>query len=162
MTSTPRSGSRTTTATCRTTTRPRLTADGTAEAASQSDAPHTGQAATDPDSLVRELADLRGRFEDGYTAEDVRAVFGRISDAGGPYLVCLWDYADEFGFGGNSEFFAEDDAGNFFEVTPDIHRWLSGEQEVPGAVSTWVCSPVTKPFTFAVSDDFHNYARSGS
>lgn len=107
--------------------------------------------------LLCEIADLRGRFADGYTPDDVRAVFGRINDAGGPYLVCLWEYADEYGFGGNSQFYAETD-GEFREVSTDIYQWLSGERESPGAVRTWVCAPVSEPFEFAVSDDFHNYA----
>ncbi|MFF4699891.1 hypothetical protein [Streptomyces chattanoogensis] len=111
-------------------------------------------------NLLTRLADLRGRFNDGYTADDVRSVFGRISNEGGPYLVCLWDNADEYGFDGNSQFYAETE-GAFYEISPDIHQWLSGAQETPGPVETWVCAPVAEPFEFAVSDDFHNYARSG-
>ncbi|MFE7443811.1 hypothetical protein ACFU7X_25560 [Streptomyces chartreusis] len=112
--------------------------------------------------LLTDIADLRGRFEDGYTPEDIRAVFGRIYDEGGPYLVCVWDSADEHGFGGNSQFYAENDDGDLFEVQPDIHRWLSGQQETPGAVDGWVCAPVAEPIEIAASDDFHNYARSGN
>jgi hypothetical protein len=111
--------------------------------------------------LLTQLADLRGQFKFGYTPQDVRSVFGRIRDAGGPYLVCVWEYADDYGFGGNSQFYAEDEAGDLFEVQPDIYRWLSGEQATPGAVDTWVCAPVSEPIEIAVSDDFHNYARSG-
>ena len=111
--------------------------------------------------MLTRLADLKGVFKDGYTPEEIRSVFGRISDEGGPYLVCVWDYADDAGYGGNSQFYAEDDAGNFFEVRLEIHRWLSGELETPGAVDTWVCAPVAEPTDFPVSDDFHNYARSG-
>ncbi|NGO40605.1 hypothetical protein [Streptomyces ureilyticus] len=110
--------------------------------------------------VLTQLADLHGRFEDGYTPEDIRAVFMRIVDADGPYLVCVWDYADEYGFGGNSQFYAENDEGDLFEVQPDIHLWLSGQQETPGPVDTWVCAPVTEPTDFPVSDDFHNYART--
>ncbi|MFE3601387.1 hypothetical protein [Streptomyces sp. NPDC059142] len=110
--------------------------------------------------LLAQIADMKGRFADGYTDGDIRSVFGRIHDAGGPYLVCLWDYADEAGFGGNSQFYAEGEDG-FYEVTPDIHQWLTGEQETPGAADTWVCAPVSEPFEPDVSDDFHNYARFG-
>ncbi|MER7223329.1 hypothetical protein [Streptomyces rubradiris] len=111
-------------------------------------------------SPLADLADLYGRFEDGYGPDDIRAVFGRIHAEGGPYLVCVWDYADEYGFGGDSQFYAEDADGRLFEVQPDIHRWLSGWQETPGAVDTWVCAPVSEPTEFPVSDDFHNYART--
>lgn len=109
--------------------------------------------------LLADIADLYGRFKDGYTPDDIRTVFARIYDAGGPYLVCVWDYADEYGFGGNSQFYAEREDGGFFEVQPDIHQWLSGQKETPGPVSTWVCAPVAEP-EFAASDDFHNYART--
>jgi hypothetical protein len=118
----------------------------------------TGEEAA-PDLLTR-IADLRGRFEDGYSADGIRSVFGRIHDEGGPYLVCVWEYADAYGFGGTSQFYAEDEDGGLFEVQPDIHRWLSGQQETPGPVDTWVCAPVAEPTEFSVSDDFHNYAKA--
>ncbi|WP_331718692.1 hypothetical protein [Streptomyces sp. NBC_00212] len=109
--------------------------------------------------LLAEMADLRGRFEDGYTPEDIRTIFYRIYDTAGIYLVCVWDYADEYGFGGNSQFYAEDQDGVFFEVQPGIHRWLSGQQDTPGELCTWVCARVTEATDFPASDDFHNYAR---
>jgi hypothetical protein len=111
-----------------------------------------------PDLLL--AADLHGRFRDGYSADDIRDVFGAIHAAGGPYLVCVWDYADEYGFGGNSEFYAEDPNGHLLEVQPDIYRWLSGQQDTPGRMSTWVCAPSTEPAEFPVTDDSHNYARA--
>ncbi|MFC7872003.1 hypothetical protein ACFUS2_12755 [[Kitasatospora] papulosa] len=111
-------------------------------------------------SLPAELRDLHGRFADGYSADGIRSVFGRIEAAGGPFLVCVWDYADEYGFGGNSQFYAETEEGEHFEVSPDIHQWLSGELEIPGPMSTWVCAPVSEPTDYPVSDDFHNYART--
>lgn len=115
------------------------------------------ETASDP---LPQLADLRGRFEDGYSADDIRVTFRRIYDTGGPYLVCVWEYADDYGFGGNSQFYAEDENGGLFEVQPDIHRWLSGQQETPGPLSTWVGARAYEPEEFPVSDDFHNYARS--
>ncbi|WP_052433043.1 hypothetical protein [Streptacidiphilus carbonis] len=110
--------------------------------------------------LLADIADLHGRFEDGYSADDIRAVFGRIYDEGGPYLVCVWDHVDEYGFGGNSQFYAEEWDGGLFEVQPDIYRWLSGQQETPGPPGSWLCAPVAEPTEFPGSDDFHNYARA--
>ncbi|MEU8893676.1 hypothetical protein [Streptomyces sp. NPDC048442] len=112
-----------------------------------------------PREVLAELTDLHSRFADGYTAEDIRAVFGRIHDAGGPCLVCVWNYWDEDGAGGDSEFYAEDEEGTFFEVQPDVYRWLSGQQATPGPVESWVCAPVAGPTEFPASDDCHNYAR---
>ncbi|MEV7535431.1 hypothetical protein [Streptomyces hydrogenans] len=116
---------------------------------------------TENDAPVLDLfaiANLRGRFEDGYSADGIRSVFGRIYDEGGPYLVCVWEYADEYGFGGSSQFYAEDEDGALFEVQPAIHQWLSGQQEAPGPVAEWICAPAAEPTEFPVSDDFHNYA----
>jgi len=113
-------------------------------------------AATETPDVMAKIADLRGRFADGYTPEDINAVFGRISDAGGPYLVCAWDYADRYGYGGSSRFYAETQHG-LHEVSPDIHLWLSGALETPGDVGAWVCAPVELS-EFAVGDGFHNYA----
>ncbi|MFI6688465.1 hypothetical protein [Streptomyces sp. NPDC050485] len=120
--------------------------------------PGAGDMTEAQEDVLDEIADLYGRFRDGYTAEGVQAVFSRIHDAGGPYLVCVWEYSDALGFGGNSQFYAEDDNGEFFEVQPDIHRWLSGQQAALGPVDTWVAAPVAEPIRYADSDDFHNYA----
>ncbi|MFJ4879910.1 hypothetical protein ACIP93_32550 [Streptomyces sp. NPDC088745] len=110
--------------------------------------------------LSAEIADLRGAFECGYGATDIRNVFGRIYDAGGPYLVCVWDIADEYGFGGNSEFYAEDEEGMLFELKPDIYHWLTGQQDTPGPLETWMGTHVPELVEFAATDDRHNYART--
>ncbi|TDU67839.1 hypothetical protein [Streptomyces sp. KS 21] len=115
------------------------------------------QAAPDP---LSEITELHGAFEHGYGADDIRNVFGRIYDAGGPYLVCVWDIADEYGFGGNSEFYAEDEEGWLFELKPDIYRWLTGQQDAPGPLETWVGAYVPELVEFAATDDRHNYART--
>ncbi|MFZ3476071.1 hypothetical protein ACODT4_44580 [Streptomyces sp. 2.9] len=110
--------------------------------------------------LMAYIAELHGRFANGYSAEDIRTVFGRIHELRGPYLVCVWEYADKNGFGGTAQFYAEGWYGDLSEVRPDIHQWLSGNQETPGPVATWVGAAVTEPTDFPVSDDFHNYART--
>ncbi|MFD3908950.1 hypothetical protein ACFXOL_14755 [Streptomyces californicus] len=114
-----------------------------------------------PDRNVpAEIRDLHGRFADGYTPEGIRAVFDRIYRAGGPYLVCVWEYADAHGFGGNSEFCAENDRGEHFEIDPEVHLWLRGQIELPTPIPTWVRGPVAGSADLPVSDDFHNYART--
>lgn len=109
--------------------------------------------------LLARLADLHGRFEDGYSAEGIRSAFGRIYDEGGPYLVCVWEYADAYGFGGDSQFYAEDQDGALYEVQPAIHQWLAGQEETPGPADGWVCAPADAT-ELPVSDDWHNYART--
>ncbi|MEV6404002.1 hypothetical protein AB0M58_13790 [Streptomyces bobili] len=111
------------------------------------------------DEVLEKIADLKGRFTDGYTPEDINGVFARIEEAGGPSLVCAWERLDENGFGGNSEFYVDVDGG-LREISPDIYRWLNGQQDSPGDVDTWACAPVTPEPAFAASDDLHNCART--
>ncbi|MGW2109919.1 hypothetical protein [Streptomyces sp. NPDC001948] len=112
-----------------------------------------------PDPLIQ-LAELNGTFAFGYGADDVRSVFGRIADQGGPRLVCVWEYADDYGYSGNSIFYVEDEDGGLFEVNPDVHRWLRGQQETPGPLDTWTGPRAYEPEEFPISDDLHNYARA--
>lgn len=72
----------------------------------------------------------------------------------------MWDIADEYGFGGNAEFYAEDEEGGLFELRPDIYRWLTGQQDAPGPLETWVGAHVPELVEFAATDDRHNYART--
>lgn len=110
--------------------------------------------------LGAELAELHGAFEHGYGADDIRRVFGRINDEGGPYLVCVWDIADDYGFGGNADFYAEDEECKLFELKSDVYRWLTGQQDSPGPLDTWVGGHVPELVEFAATDDRHNYART--
>ena len=50
------------------------------------------------------LADLAGAFSNGYTPKDVNRVCSRISEATGIELCILWDFYDDAGFGGNSDY----------------------------------------------------------
>ncbi|MGP3777014.1 DUF3560 domain-containing protein (plasmid) [Streptomyces sp. SDT5-1] len=111
---------------------------------------------SDP-GLPPEIAELHGRFADGYTDDAIRSVFGLLKEAGGPYLVCVWEYADAYGFGGNSQFYAEGGDGVLHTLSPDVYRWLDGQQTSPGPMTGWVGAPVGTA-DFPVSDDFHNYA----
>ena len=115
------------------------------------------------DEVLEKIADLKGRFADGYTPEDISTVFARIEEAGGPALVCAWEYLDENGFGGNSEFYVigADGDGDLHEISPDVYRWLSGEQDSPGPVDSWACARLTPTPTFPAQDGFfHNCART--
>ncbi|GAA1590627.1 hypothetical protein [Streptomyces globosus] len=125
------------------------------ESAEGAEAATTEQAAPD---LLAEIAELHGAFEHGYGADDIRNVFGRIYDTGGPYLVCVWEVADDCGFGGKSEFYAEDEDGDLFEVRPDLYLWLTGQKGTPGPIDTWVGPHVPDLREFAATDDRHNYA----
>lgn len=64
---------------------------------------------------------------DGYDADDVNRVFDRLEEATGLSLVCVWEYFDSFGVGGNSQFFVALEDDRFHEVAGDLWQWLNGD-----------------------------------
>lgn len=50
-----------------------------------------------------DLSEYAGVFEDGYTDEDIDSVLPRLSDELGLTVVCVWDFVDEYGPGGDSQ-----------------------------------------------------------
>jgi hypothetical protein len=119
-----------------------------------------------PAELLKAIAGLRGSMIDGYCPEDVNRILGRISDASGLQLVCVWDTYDSCGPRGDSQFYIEEDGGRLREVTGDLWRWLNDDPEnpdapaSPGAPATWAGEPAD--FTNAdleYHDGFCNYAR---
>lgn len=110
------------------------------------------------------IADLRGSMVIDYDAERVNQVLGRISAVSGLRIVCVWDYHDAFGFGGDSDFFVDVD-GRFHYCAGDLCRWLNTPEyepdapDVPGAPSSWVGAPSEfHQGQFAYHDKGHNYA----
>lgn len=59
-------------------------------------------------SDVEVLALRKGLFAQGHTDEDINEVLAEFT---GARLVCVWDYHDEWGFGGNSEIVGRDTEG---------------------------------------------------
>ncbi|MFF8992604.1 hypothetical protein ACF09H_22240 [Streptomyces sp. NPDC014983] len=113
---------------------------------------------------LEDLADLRSSMVDGYTPEDVNRAFSRVEDVTGIRLICAWDFYDDFGFGGNSDFFVERD-GEFHHLAGDLWQWLngsSGDPETPtwpSPVEMWIGQPAH--LADPVHDDgFHNIAAS--
>ena len=119
-----------------------------------------------PAELLEAIADLRGSMVDGYCPEDVNRILGRISDASGLKLVCVWDTYDSLGPGGDSQFYIEEDGGQLREVAGDLWRWLNDDPDdpeaptSPGSPASWPGEPAD--FTAAdleYDDGFCNYAR---
>lgn len=116
--------------------------------------------------LSEVLADLRGSMVDGYTSETVNSALGRITSASGLVLVCVWDYFDDFGTGGNSQFYIQQDTGRLRELAGDLWAWLNGSPAdpdtpaSPGLPSSWlggIADITTEDLRY--TDGFHNYAR---
>lgn len=110
------------------------------------------------------IADLRGSMDDGYDDERVNRVLGRISEVSGLRIVCVWDYYDASGVGGNSDFYVNID-GQFHDCAGDLWRWLNGSTgdpdtpAVPGPPASWVGAPTDlRDDQLRYDDGGHNYA----
>ncbi|MFE9424168.1 hypothetical protein ACFYNO_14515 [Kitasatospora sp. NPDC006697] len=102
---------------------------------------------------------LEGRFRDGYTEEEVNVVFAVLGAATGLRLVCVWEYRDSFGCGGNSQWFAEDRFGRLWDLAGDLYAWLAGERPHPGPAGSWVGGTIGYPVhKLAWTDGKHNHA----
>lgn len=110
-----------------------------------------------------DVASLRGCMVEGYTPEDVNRTFRILERAFGVRLVCLWDYHDTFGFGGNSNFYVEGKGGRLHVLAGDLWRWLNGSPAdpftsvSPGMPASWWGAPADVPDR-ARHDGLYNYA----
>ncbi|WP_331773358.1 hypothetical protein OG948_59260 (plasmid) [Embleya sp. NBC_00888] len=117
----------------------------------------------DPHAAV--LNDLRGSMDDGYDQDHVNAVLGRLNDAFGTRLVCVWDYVDPCGFGGGSNFYLEDDDGRLRELVGDLWGWLNHPAadpeapQAPGRPADWRADAATDIGPIAATDHHLNRAR---
>jgi hypothetical protein len=90
------------------------------------------------------LRDYAGVFKDGYTPEDVDRAMGAVRDATGIELAILWDFCDEAGFGGNSDYAISylGDLYDFEDITEDeadIPSFLAGDGPCPDQLSIRLC-----------------------
>lgn len=110
--------------------------------------------------------ELRGCMDDGYTPDEVNSVLGQLSAMTGLRLVCIWDYYDEYGYGGNSEFYIEAlDGKSLFKLAGNLWAWLSKSVDdpdapaTPGDLRSWIGAEVSDVDpTDLVGDGLHNYA----
>lgn len=88
------------------------------------------------------LLPWRGAFEDGYTPEDINDFGAFLMDKTGLELVCVWDYRDEWDFGGDSSFFfvvREDGLNRLHETGGTLGTWLfEADARTPGNPSEWL------------------------
>ena len=80
----------------------------------------------------------KGQFANGYDSDDVNRAFGAIKQHLGVDLICVWEYFDDAGYGGSSEFYLVE--GNAaYELAGDLWPWLSGDTDAehPGSPDQW-------------------------
>lgn len=101
------------------------------------------------------------RLADGYGPDDVNRVFGRLQDAVGVRLICLWDYHDGSSFGGSSRVYAETENGRLHELVVGLWEWLNSSPDAaspPGVPTDWLGEQAAVPLDQAHDDGLHNYA----
>jgi hypothetical protein len=110
------------------------------------------------------IGDLRGYMVDGYDSDDVNRVFDRLEEATGLTLVCVWEYFDSAGVGGNSQFYISLEDDRLHEVAGDLWEWLNGDPEcgstpvTPGAPAAWIGARADFAAGFEYDDGRHNCA----
>jgi hypothetical protein len=101
--------------------------------------------------LLEDGPGYAGAMIDGYTSEDVDRILGAFSAATGLNLICVWDFNDEAGTGGSSDFYVCGRDGDTFELAGDLWRYLNGDPgdpdspATPGDPFTWVGAPAGLP-----------------
>jgi hypothetical protein len=109
-----------------------------------------------------QVTELRASMIDGYTPDDVNRAFGRIRDSLGIDLVCVWEYHDDFGYGGDSDFYVRSTNGAVHELAGDLWPWLNRSVDDPdapahlGDPATW--TGAVADVTDDLGDGFHNAA----
>lgn len=77
------------------------------------------------------LSDKRGTFADGYTPENINDLLGGVTGAD---LYCVWDYVDQYGMGGDSQFVGqveEVDGLRWYPVSDVLWAYLTGTDDAP-------------------------------
>ncbi|MFF7250504.1 hypothetical protein ACFZBU_42315 [Embleya sp. NPDC008237] len=110
------------------------------------------------------LADVRGSMFDGYDADRVNTVLGRVNEAFGIRVVCVWNYVDAFGFGGDSDFYVEDAEGRLHYLSGRLWLWLNrapdhaDAPEAAGTPAEWFGSVTGMSVKPMAGDGRLNYA----
>lgn len=103
--------------------------------------------------MTASLTNYERCFSDGYDEDDINDVLGRIQELTGTTIMCLWEFFDHLGYGGDSELFVLDD-GALYTLEGGLWPWmLDGTSEAPngpGTPVTWKGQP-----TGHVAHEFH-------
>ncbi len=109
-----------------------------------------------------QLDDLAGCFRDGYDSDDIQRVFARVHEQTGVWLLCVWEYFDDIGYGGDSEFFLISGSGSVHELDGQLWPWLWGGSDEapggPGSPESWVGAPAPGTIAELSGDGLGNAA----
>ncbi|WP_280217286.1 hypothetical protein [Nocardia neocaledoniensis] len=81
--------------------------------------------------------ELQGSLAHDYSPDEVAAVLRRLGNLTGMHLVCVWEYLDDTGAGGHSEFYIRSVGGDtLFRLAGDLLAWLTTPADDPAAPAT--------------------------
>ncbi|BBX87971.1 hypothetical protein [Mycolicibacterium aubagnense] len=113
--------------------------------------------------MYGDLSEFEARFSQGYTPEDINRVLGRIQLLTVTRIICVWEYFDDDGYGGNSELFFID-RHTAHELAGQLWPWLlDGRSEAPhgpGDAASWKGRRADFDYTSLSGDGLHNCARA--
>jgi hypothetical protein len=100
-------------------------------------------------------------FNEGYDEDAINDILGHIQELTDTTIVCLWEFRDHLGYGGESELFLLDD-GALYCLGGDLWPWLlDGTSEAPngpGTPAQWKGHPTGQVAREFQGDGRHNLA----
>lgn len=110
--------------------------------------------------------DLAGVFANGYEPEDAADVFDQIAQEADVDIICVWDYFDCSGYGGDSRFYVRENGASghvLYELAGGLWPWLFGDVPAsrgPGEPSSWRGSEADFDLDSLPVGDSDNYAHT--
>ncbi|MEU6349983.1 hypothetical protein ABZ896_11715 [Streptomyces sp. NPDC047072] len=102
---------------------------------------------------------LKNFLAEGYSDDEVADVLGSVAEVTGVHVVCLWDYVDRYGCGGDSDWYVRAPNGSLHWLACDLFSWINYGENAPGDPSTWAGSPAGITTSTLVTVSPFNYAR---
>lgn len=96
------------------------------------------------DDDPEDAASWAGRLTDGWTSEELNVALPALSAVVGVELAVLWEYQDQWGFGGDSELVAVTEDGSLAEPPVGVQRYLV-DGDVPLASLGRTAGPLRIP-----------------
>jgi hypothetical protein len=103
--------------------------------------------------------DLKNFLGEGYSDDEVVDVLGPVAEATGVHVICLWDYVDRYGCGGDSTWYVLAPGGALHWLVGGLFAWINHGQGDPGDPATWTGGAIGVTTNTLVAVDPYNYAR---
>ncbi|WP_328373047.1 hypothetical protein OG800_49570 (plasmid) [Streptomyces sp. NBC_00445] len=103
--------------------------------------------------------DLKNFLSEGYSDEEVTAVLGPVAEATGVHVICLWDYVDRYGCGGDSDWYVMTPSGALHRLAGGLFSWINYGEGKPCDPATWIGNATGVTSSTLAAVDPYNHAR---